>query len=129
MAVKKSKAKAKPRGQKTQKSGTGSRKIDVVTLRQRVINKIGAGAMKMVGAAIGEAEKGHYQAVKFLFELAGIFPAPAIEEKAGEAKSYSEILCRQMGLLDEPNTDQGVTEVCGQATAAAEHALESGSGH
>jgi hypothetical protein len=66
--------------------------------------------------------------MKFLFELAGIFPAPATEENTGETKSYAEILCRQLELATEPPSEETVTEVCQNETAAEEHAVESGSG-
>ena len=54
----------------------------------------------MVWAGIEEGKKGHYQAMKFLFEAAGIFP-----KRSGEAKSYAEILCKQLGLPEETPAD------------------------
>jgi hypothetical protein len=126
--MKRSKAKPKTRRQgkrRTPARRTGSRNIDVATVRQQIINIIGTEAATMVWAAIEEGHKGHYQAMKYLFEVAGIFPVPANEEKSGEAKSYAEILCKQLGLQEEPLVEEEITDV---AIADEEHAVESGSG-
>ena len=127
--MKKAKAKPKARGQKrkpARKSGT--RNVDIVAVRQQVTNIIGAEAETMVWAAVEEGQKGHYQAMKYLFELAGIFPAPVNEEKNGEATSYAEILCRELGLPEEPAAEPPSTAVVAETAAAQEHAVESGSG-
>jgi len=52
----------------------GARNIDLAQVRQQITNIIGSEAEEMVWAGIEEGKKGHYQAMKFLFEAAGIFP-------------------------------------------------------
>ncbi len=55
----------------------------------------------MVEITISEVDKGHYAAMKYLFEMIGLYPAAAQEETQGE-DSLARTLLRRLGLPEEP---------------------------
>lgn len=71
----KSKAGAKS-GKPATGTGVGARKpADLEAVRTRIRNYVGNRALDMVKASVDEIEKkGNVAAMKFLFELAGLFP-------------------------------------------------------
>jgi hypothetical protein len=55
---------------------SGSRKpIDLEEIRLEIADLVGGRAVEMVEITIGEAESGHYAAMKYLFEIIGLYPA------------------------------------------------------
>ena len=66
----------------TKKSVSGPEKVAVT--RDKVSHVIAEHAPKMTEAMAAEAEKGHLPAFKYLFELLGIYPAPAVEQPEAE---------------------------------------------
>src|SRR5262249_21968871 len=85
--------------------------VDIVAVRQGATNLISA-KPNMVRAAIETCKKGHYQAMKFLFDGASIFPVsetPENEEQPG---------------LPEMVEEAEVTNVCDEAEPTAEHTVE-----
>jgi len=61
-------------------AGAGARKpADLEAVRTRIRNYVGNRALDMVKASVDEIEKkGNVAAMKFLFELAGLFPETAV---------------------------------------------------
>ena len=74
---------------------------NVDAIRCEVTRIIGAGAAEIVAAAVVKAKEGQFQAMKYLFELAGIHPPRTQDEKSGDL-SLARLLCREIGLLEEP---------------------------
>ena len=117
------KAKSKARKKNT-KRRAGLEPLDVAAVRQEATNLIAEEAAEMVRALIGECKKGHYQGMKFLFEVAGIFPAAVAETPSTSEPSFAEILCKQLGLPDEMPADPEVTDDCPNEQHEAIHPVE-----
>jgi hypothetical protein len=54
----------------------------------------------MVRGAIADVEKGHYLAMKYLFEMIGLYPPTAAVESGAE-DSLTKILLRNLGIREE----------------------------
>ena len=86
--------------------------VDLKVLRERITNLVGNRAVEMVERTMDEADKGHYLAMKYLFEMIGL--CPAINSGGGveeEADSLAKI------LLERLNIPQPSTEVTGEGIA------------
>lgn len=86
-----------PRGKDAEPSG-----INIAELRQNLAELVAKNAVSMVQHAIdGVIEDGQYQAIKYLFELVGIYPPIAGGEQQPE-DTLSRVLLRQLGIeVDE----------------------------
>lgn len=94
-AAGKKKTKAKPTGDQLN--------LDVV--RQEISQTISKKANSLVTKAIEEAEEGHASpALKYLFEIGGLYPNAAgdDEEPEEQDESLAHVLLRRLGLPDEP---------------------------
>ena len=67
--------------------------------------------MPMVEITISEVDKGHYAAMKYLFEMIGLYPAAAPEETEGE-DSLARTLLRRLGLPEEPMLEAETAKDC-----------------
>ena len=86
--------------------------VDLKVLREQITNLVGNRAVEMVEKTMDEADKGHYLAMKYLFEMIGL--CPAINSGGGveeEADSLAKI------LLERLNIPQPSTEVTGEGIA------------
>ena len=73
-----------------------------------------AEAAEMAKAVIDEAKKGQLAPMKYLFEMAGIYPAsPDGAQAAGEEDSLAKILLDRLRLAATPveNHEEGATNV------------------
>ena len=52
-------------------------------------------------SAIDEADKGHFPAMKYLFEMIGLYPA-TMEEGTLEEESLAKTLLQRLGVPEEP---------------------------
>jgi hypothetical protein len=69
-------------------------------LRQRITDLVAHNAIAMVQCAIDAVkEEGQYQAIKYLFEMVGIYPANVGENDAPE-DTLSKVLLRHLGVED-----------------------------
>lgn len=77
-------------------------------LRQKITDLVCRNAVAMVQCAIdGVMEEGQYQAIKYLFEMVGIYPAVSGEGDAPE-DSLSKVLLRHLGVPEnESPADSG----------------------
>ena len=86
--------------------------VDLGDLREQITNLVGNRAVGMVNKTMAEADKGHYLAMKYLFEMIGLCPGTTtgsgVEE---EADSLAKI------LLERLNIPQPSTEVTGEGIA------------
>ena len=99
---KKSKAAAK---RVVRKKGSRSKKEkETADLRKDLVKIVKEHAPKMVGAVAGEGEKGQVGSVKFLLEMAGIFPVPEAEVNAPDKReeSLAETLLDRLGIPKTP---------------------------
>jgi hypothetical protein len=88
-------------------SGRVSRKpVDLSAVREEIKNLVGNAATEMVQNGIEEANKGHYAAMKFLFELVGLYPAVEAAEQGEEEGSLANTLLSRLGVaVPEPATE------------------------
>ena len=67
-------------------------------LRQKLTDLVAQNAVAMVQCAIdGVMQEGQYQAIKYLFEMVGIYPATVGEDDAPE-DTLSKVLLRHLGV-------------------------------
>lgn len=120
----KAKGKASRRNSnKTLAGGRGARKpADLEAIRQQICDLVGSQAVDLVETTIGEVDKGHYGAMKYLFEIIGLYPATLQEIPLGE-DSLAKTLLRRLGLPEEALAAPRVTKDPSEAMAA-EDAVE-----
>jgi hypothetical protein len=69
-------------------------------LRQKITDLVSRNAEAMVQCAIdGVMEEGQYQAIKYLFEMVGIYPV-ASHEGAAPEDTLSKVLLRHLGVAE-----------------------------
>ena len=56
------------------------KRVDLDVVREQITNLVGNRAVEMVETTMDEVEKGHYLAMKYLFEMVGLCPAATSEE-------------------------------------------------
>jgi len=89
-------------------------------LKRLVLEK----AEVMVEAMIKEgSEKANVPAMKFLFEMAGLFPAEKNADLA-ESDSLAQTLLSRLGFLDEKSDEGAVTKECAGSRASDGDAVE-----
>lgn len=86
--------------------------VDLKVVLEQIRNLVGNHAVGMVDTTIKEVNKGHYLAMKYLFEMIGLCPAINCGTGAEEeADSLAKI------LLERLNIPQQSTEVTGEGIA------------
>jgi hypothetical protein len=71
----------------------------LAALRREITDLVTRNAVAMVQNAIDAVNDGQYQAVKYLFEVVGLYPTVGDEHEPEEA-SLAAILLQQLGLQD-----------------------------
>jgi len=84
------------------------KQVDLGHIRERITNLVGNRAVKMVETTIKEVDKGHYLAMKYLFEMIGLCPA-TVPEEAAQDDSLAKTLLRRLHLPEEENLVTVVT--------------------
>ena len=89
--------------------GTRTRKasppLELADLRRKITELVAQNAIPMVQQAIDAVrEEGQYQAMKYLFEMIGLYPAAA-ESESGAEDSLAQILLTQLGLPERARSD------------------------
>jgi hypothetical protein len=101
----KKKAKKKAAGKKSaKKSGGKSKKqLNPADVRENIASMVKEEAAEMAHAVIGEGKKGQLATVKYLFEVAEIFPESTDGSQAtAEEDSLAKTLLRRLDLPDQP---------------------------
>jgi hypothetical protein len=109
----------KVKASKARKSGTTrvpvSKKtlkpVDLGAIRERITNLVGDRAVAMVETTMDEVDKGHYLAMKYLFEMVGLCPATSAEETT-QGDSLAKTLLRRLQLSEEAEAATEVTKDC-----------------
>ena len=71
---------------------------DLSALRQRITDLVARNAVSMVQQAIDAVkEEGQYQAIKYLFEMIGLYPA-AIDDESQAQSSLTQTLLDHLGI-------------------------------
>lgn len=94
--------------------------VELGEVRERITNLVGNAAVEMVKNGIAEANQGHYAAMKFLFELIGLFPGEEDEEQGRDDGGLAKALFAHLGV--EPG--QEVTNVCRSKSGTESDAVE-----
>ncbi len=81
--------------------------MDLASIRESISRSVGNEATGMVGQTIEEAKKGHYAALKYLFEISGLYPTNGEPEATGEEESLARILLRRLGLPQAQEEGEG----------------------
>ena len=80
--------------------------MDLPALRREITGLVARNALAMVQHAIDAVhEDGQYQAIRFLFEMVGLYPAAAQEESLQE-DSLAKLLLQALRLPSELTNDQ-----------------------
>jgi hypothetical protein len=82
--------------------------VDIAQVRDQIRQAVGSQAIDMVNAAVKGVKSGHYLAMKYLFEIVGIYPASA-SAGSTEEDSLGKILLRNLGI--DPEIAQAQTKV------------------
>jgi hypothetical protein len=94
----KAKSRSKGRGVKG-KASAGGKSVDIARVRQAMTRLVTHQAGEMVKAVIDDAKKGHSAALKYLFEMIGLYPATLESEQSEKREmSLAELFCRELGL-------------------------------
>ena len=121
--MRKSAEKAEKKPATTAKRGSKkSPKLELV--RKKITTLVGNKAVKMVASAIDEAGKGQFPAMKYLFEMTGLYPVEG-QEDPPEERSLAGTLLHRLGV-PEIAAGEVAGAKCdpGEATAAAAHAVK-----
>jgi hypothetical protein len=92
--------------------------VDLKKVRQKIKRAVGNKALHMVQKILDEDGTLGYLAMKYLFDIAGLFPTGGAED-AEQEDSLAKILLRRLGLEDEIKTGSEVTKET-QASAPVE---------
>jgi hypothetical protein len=103
----KKKAKSKTtKAKKAKKKSAGKRRkreLNPAEVRKDISRLVESEANKMAQAVIGEGKKGQLATVKYLFEMASIFPAPTDGSQASEDEDcLARTLLNRLDLPTEP---------------------------
>jgi hypothetical protein len=85
---------------------------DAAELRKQIETLVKREALNLVKTAIEEADKGHFAAMKYLFEMIGLYPGPGDsnsnnEEEPQGTESLAKTLLRRLGC---PESMDGETD-------------------
>jgi hypothetical protein len=107
--------------------------VDLVEVRKEITNLVGSEATQLAQAVVEEARKGQLAPVKYLFEVAGLYPAPeelqAKPEEAGLAKTLLHRLGLPLDPVIQPDDDPAMKQNLSAARLANAGAEEDESGN
>ena len=84
--------------------------VDLSVVRREITELVAKNAVPMVQQAIDAVrEEGQYQAIKYLFEMIGLYPLDATDESAAQG-SLAQILLDHLGLSDIATQEIAVGE-------------------
>jgi hypothetical protein len=78
--------------------------VDIVKVRESIANLVGASAELIATRVIEVAKSGQLAPAKYLFEMAGLYPATEETAAKPQGDSLAHTLLRRMGLPTEPGS-------------------------
>lgn len=81
--------------------------IDLASVRQRVTNLVANRALEVVDEALDQSGRGNYQAMKYLFEMVGLFPTVAGQENSAK-NSLTTMLLDHFGGISDGSSSDGI---------------------
>ena len=84
-------------------AGRAKGKADVLAIQEEIRNLVCGAAIDMVESTIEEVKKGHYSAMKFLFEMVGLHMGTVESLTDPEAGMTAETLCQRLGIPVGPD--------------------------
>jgi hypothetical protein len=103
MTRKKAKSKPAKTTKAKKSSGRGKKELNPAEVRKGISRMVESHANKMTKAVIDEGEKGQLATVKYLFEMAAIFPASTDGSQATEDEDcLARTLLTRLDLPTEP---------------------------
>ena len=106
----KAKLKTKSAGTKRRAAAKSRKPVDLQAVRQQINDMVGGEAVGMVETTIAEVDKGHYGAMKYLFEMIGLYPATEGEKQEAGEDVLSKTLLRRLGLPEDVAPKPAVTK-------------------
>jgi hypothetical protein len=88
----------KPKKAAKRTAGRTKGKTDVGAIQEEIRNLVCGAAIDMVESTIEEVKKGHYSAMKFLFEMVGLHLGTEATAGESEGTMTAETLCQRLGL-------------------------------
>lgn len=124
MGIKKATRKNKATGKKPVAKGAVQTKkpVDIVQARENVASLVRNSATEIATRVIEEAKAGQLASAKYLFEVAGLYPATEETRAVGTESSLAHTLLKRMGLPTEPvicENDRGAAALSGDAKETA----------
>jgi hypothetical protein len=95
------------------------KQVDLGAVREQITKLVGNRAVGMVKTTMDEVEKGHYLAMKYLFEMIGLCPTPLAGD-APQDDTLARTLLRRLQLPDEDDGVAETTTTCATETAKVE---------
>jgi hypothetical protein len=87
---------------KKKNSQKKSKELHPGEVRKEISQMVESEATDMAQAVIGEGKKGQLATVKYLFEMAEIFPPSPVAEGSEEEDCLAKTLLKRMGIPTEP---------------------------
>ena len=102
---------------------SAAKQVDFALVRANIQNAVARDAVAMVEATISSATDGQYAAMKYLFELVGLFPA--IPNQTQSDDSLARTLLNRIGLLESSSSSSAATKELSKSTNLfINHAIE-----
>lgn len=103
MIKKKAKNKTITKKKAKKRVAKGKKQLSPAEVRENISSMVKSEAAEMADAVIGEGKKGQLATVKYLFEMASIYPPSTDGSQASaEEESLAATLLRRLDMPDEP---------------------------
>lgn len=113
-------ASAKGSKKKASAKSKSRKPVDLQQVRENITKLVGAEAEKMAGALADEGKKGQLAPAKFLFEMAGLFPATATAPEPEDSDDLAKVLLTQLSFPNHSAETEDVTENVAPGLAAGD---------
>ena len=95
--------------------------VDLAKVREEIERLVGNAAVAMVARTIDDAKNGRYLAMRFLFEMTGIYPASQTETAPSGGETLAQTLLERLGLLSPEEQEDGSNSHPMAVPASSEH--------
>ena len=121
-----SETKAGPAGKdpnKIEEARKALKPVDIALVREEITQLVANQAFGMILSTIEEVHEGHHATMKFLFEIAGIYPVPEKGEDA-EDHGLAKTLLDRLGIQVESIPETDYERLPAAAMGAGPHAVK-----